>query len=152
MDGMAVQVGRTAPERLNVAQRLGALGEVVPPPEIAELWVFPPLVDVDASAEFFLFTRLVDGTRRGVYTARVLPENGASARQVIVEHGSVPANRVALLVDRFQRRLGSDHRPAHYVIEGRPERWTELIAARSAAEDGAPAEVRVPADPAVAAD
>lgn len=111
----------------SIEGRLRALGRVVPPPEIAEIWVFPPLAEVDASAEFFLFTRFQDGERRALYSARLLPENGTPARQVVVEHGSVPADRVPRLVGRLQRRLGEDRQPRHAVIDGEEGRWEALL-------------------------
>lgn len=110
-----------------VAHRLSALGSVVPPPEIHELWVFPPLEDVEPSAEFLLFTRFLDGERRGLYSARMLPANGSPAKQVVVEHGSVPADRVPRMVGQLQRRLGRIHEPRHVLVDGELEVWEALI-------------------------
>ena len=48
-----------------LAARLHALGRSVSPVEISELWVFPPLPDIEDSGEFVLFTRvLADEMRR----------------------------------------------------------------------------------------
>jgi hypothetical protein len=48
-----------------LATRLHALGRSVSPIEISELWVFPPLPDIEDSGEFVLFTRvLADEMRR----------------------------------------------------------------------------------------
>lgn len=122
----------------SMERRLQALARVVPPPEIAELWVFPPLPEIDASAEFFLFTRFREGGRRSLYSARLLPENGSPARQVVVEHGSVPADRVPGLVSRLQRRLGEERQPLHLVVDGRVGRWEEFVHAASNGGNGAP--------------
>lgn len=111
----------------SVASRLDALASAVPPPEIAELWVFPPLAELESSAEFFLFTRFLEGHRRALCSARLQREEGASARQVVVEHGSVPADRVPRLVQRLQRRVGDEGQPVHRVIEGCEARWRELL-------------------------
>jgi FAD/FMN-containing dehydrogenase len=122
----------------SVGRRLQLLGSVVPPLEIAELWVFPPLPEVDASAEFFLFTRIQEGNRRALYSARLLPENGSPARQVVEEHGSVPADRLPRLVGRLQRRLGEHHCPLHVVIDGQAGRWQELLDELLGGPDGPP--------------
>jgi hypothetical protein len=105
--GMADAAGQ-----LPLASRLSELSRLVPPPEIAELWVFPPLADVQDSGEFFLFTRYLDDDSRRVYSSRLLPANGASARQVVVEHGTVPADRVQRLVGRLQNRVGQSDAPS----------------------------------------
>lgn len=108
--------------------RLHALGQIVPPLEIAELWVFPPLEDVDQSAEFFLFTRFLDGEQRTLYSARMVPANGSPARQIVVEHGSVPADRVPRLVGQLERRLGRHHPPRHIAVRGKADIWEALLA------------------------
>lgn len=141
-----------------LAGRLRALGRSVSPEEIGDLWIFPPLSDVEESAEFFLFTRLLERDRRRVYSARLPPGaadgNGAGAAgngrggtggegaggnggpgsrshapgQEITEHGSVPAGRMPRLVERFRRRLEDDGEPVHVIIDGRRERWVRLVA------------------------
>ncbi len=76
----------------SVDLRLRELGRTIPPSEIAELWVFPPLAALEGSAEFFLFT-CFDGDRRRLYSACLSPgvrANGTSG-QIITEHGLVPA-------------------------------------------------------------
>lgn len=122
--------GRMADDtgQLPFASRLSELSRMVPPPEIAELWVFPPLADVQASGEFFLFTRYLDDDSRRVYSSRLLPANGAPARQVVVEHGTVPADRVQRLVGRLQHRVGQSKAPRHVVIDGETGRWEALVA------------------------
>lgn len=111
-----------------VVSRLSKLTEVVPPPEICELWVFPPLRDLDDSEEFFLFTRFFEGETRRIYSARMLPANGRPAKQVVVEHGTVPADRVPGLVGRLQRRTGQEAEARHVLIDGRVQRWEQLLA------------------------
>lgn len=118
-----------------VGRRLTALAEMVPPPEIAELWDFPPLDDVEQSEEFFLFTRFLGGEGRRLYSARMLPANGSPARQVVVEHGTVPADRMPRLVDRLQRRLGRGHTPRHVVVNGRVGVWETLISGNGSSGD-----------------
>lgn len=115
---------------------LQALGRVVPPSEISELWVFPPLAEVDASAEFLLFTRFRPDERLDLYSARLLPENGSPARQVVVEHGSVPPEKLPGLVGRFRRRLGEERDPVHVLIDGRSSLWEELLASHSNGGNG----------------
>lgn len=143
-----------------LARRLRALARAVSPEEMGELWIFPPLSDMDGSAEFLLFTRRLERDRRRVYSARKTlragnggteaadgsAANGGGAAgagngdgpdadagdpapgQQITEHGSVPSGRVHRLVDRFRRRLEDGGEPVHVVIDGRRERWTELVA------------------------
>lgn len=127
MDEAATPAGRTVATGSAVARRLHALTRAVSPREIAELWVFPPLAELESSAEFFLFTRFHGDERRTLYSARLRREDGSGARQVVVEHGSVPADRVPALVERLQRRLGDDGRPFHVAIEGSDARWAELF-------------------------
>lgn len=131
-----------------LARRLREVGEAVSPSEIGELWIFPPLADVEESAEFLLFTRMLQEDRRRLYSARLrrlAGENedeaargngtgagaagdGSAARaHEITEHGSVPADRVPGLVERFRRRLGEGGEPKHLVIEGSVERWSALL-------------------------
>ena len=116
---------------MHLAERLRHLGEAVPPSEIAELWIFPPMVELENSSEFFIFTRFFNGEGRRVYSAGL---NGIAdadpvpaGDQEILEHGSVPHDRVPGLVERFQRRLGENREPRHLVIEGCEERWATLF-------------------------
>jgi hypothetical protein len=114
--------------QLPLASRLSELSRLVPPPEIAEIWVFPPLAEVQESGEFFLFTRYLDDESRRLYSSRLLPTNGTPARQIVVEHGTVPADRVPRLVGRLQHRVGQPDTPRHVVIDGETGRWEELLA------------------------
>lgn len=114
-----------------LTERLKHLGEAIPPSEIAELWIFPPMVELENSSEFFIFTRFFNGKGRRVYSAGL---NGIADAdpvpvddQEILEHGSVPHDRVPRLVERFQRRLGENREPHHLIIEGCEERWTKLF-------------------------
>lgn len=173
-----------------VARRLRAVGRAVSPEEIGDLWIFPPLEDVEHSAEFLLFTRKLEEGKLRLYSARLRrvaadpdengmaagngtaaavngtghaagidghgsgasgggpPANGngngahghgasvngngagpraATVRQQITEHGTVPADRIPGLVIRLRRRLGDDGEPRHVLIDGRAERWHELL-------------------------
>lgn len=116
-----------SPDPGSVEDRLRALAGEIPPFEIAELWVFPPLADAESSAEFFLFTRYLEGERRALYSARWQRANGTPAQQVLVEHGSAPAHRIPRLVERLQRRLGGADQPRHVAVRGRETRWRELV-------------------------
>lgn len=123
MDGF--DDGSTAGQ--SVGLRLRELGRTIPPSEIAELWVFPPLSALEGSAEFFLFT-CFDGDRRRLYSACLPPgvkPNGTTG-QTITEHGLVPADRVPRMVDGLQRRLGDLAEPRHVQIGGCAVRWAEL--------------------------
>lgn len=128
MDEDTAQAGHPPLADRSVTGRLDALASAVPPLEIAEIWVFPPLAELESSAEFFLFTRFLEGERRLLCSARLQREDGSPARQVVVEHGSVPANRVPRLVERLQRRLGGEGGPVHVLIDGREARWREFLA------------------------
>lgn len=155
-DGPAGQAGRLSVE---VARRLRAIGRSISPAEIADIWVFPPLAELETSAEFFLFTRVDGEGRRRLYTARLggngghAGENGAppgrgapsdadgsgyrspdGLEQVIIEHGAVPADRVGRLVARFRRRLGEERDPVHLAVGGREGRWESLVGANGDGE------------------
>lgn len=140
-----------------LARRLHEVQRAVSPSEIGELWIFPPLADVEESAEFLLFTRVLREDRRRLYSARLRRlagdtgpggENGNGARPAadadgaadrrheITEHGSVPAERVSGLVERFRRRLGDGAEPTHLVIDGSPERWSSLLPVAAANGNG----------------
>lgn len=114
-----------------LAERLRHLGEAIPPSEIAELWIFPPMVELENSSEFFIFTRFFNGKGRRVYSAGLSGiaegEPIAVDDQEILEHGSVPHDRIPRLVERFQRRLGENREPRHLIIEGCEERWATLF-------------------------
>lgn len=116
--------GTLPPETI---RRLEEVGLRVPPPQIADVWIFPPLDGVDGSSEFLLFTRLMEGQERRLYTARrAAHPNGSS--QEIEEHGRVPAGRMPRLIEHFRRRLGEETEPLHLEVHGSEARWRELLA------------------------
>lgn len=125
-----------------VTDRLRALERAVSPEEICELWIFPPLADVEGSAEFFLFTLFLEEDRRALCSARPRPTADGEPREdpsdggegsttqeeeTIVQHGSVPADRLPRLVERFRERLGEDEEPLHFRIDGSEARWRGLV-------------------------
>ena len=140
-----------------LARRLHEVERAVSPSEIGELWIFPPLADVEESAEFLLFTRVLQEDRRRLYSARLRRiaggteseeagnggrpsadgDGSAGRRHEITEHGSVPADRVPGLVERFRRRLDDGAEPTHLVIDGSPERWSSLLPAAAVNGNGA---------------
>lgn len=127
MDEAAISAGRGLAAESAVTRRLQELASTISPLEIAELWIFPPLAELESSAEFFLFTRFGVEERRTLYSARLQRENGSDEKQIVVEHGSVPADRVPRLVQRLQHRLGDGGQPLHAVIEGSVARWRSLF-------------------------
>ena len=130
-----------------LAERLRHLAEAIPPAEIAELWIFPPMVELENSSEFFIFTRYFNGQARRVYSAGLSGIIDADpvpvGDQEILEHGSVPHDRVPGLVERFQRRLGESREPRHLIIEGCEERWATLIPGDEDAGEPAPVNATV---------
>jgi len=166
--------GTSAGLSADLKRRLREVGWQVPPEEIGDVWIFPPLPELDDSREFLLFTRCRAGGGHRVYSARSvirdgsdgqtgvasgeLVENGDSSAnqnssangngavyamgamgaggvgtlspgggQELVEHGSVPASRVAGFIERFRRRLREDREPLHLVIGGSVEEWERWI-------------------------
>lgn len=140
--------GMSAPEVSGeVARRLRAVEHRVSPGEVGEVWVFPPLGE-EGSAEFLLFTRLMEEGRRQLFSSRIrygpgdegadgagasdggaAHENGNGRRggQEVMMHGSVPADRVPRLVERLRRRLDDGREPLHLVIDGEEGRWRSLF-------------------------
>lgn len=140
-----------------LVRRLRQLEDVVPPEEMGDVWIFPPLEEPEGSREFVLFTRVAGDDERAVYSARhrpggngtppreghdgadidvgntqngKSPQNGSSAGrpgQAVVEHGRAPADRVPGLVEALLRRVGDERAPAHVVIDGSRRRWDELV-------------------------
>ncbi|MFQ5745927.1 MAG: hypothetical protein ACE5HF_01755 [Gemmatimonadota bacterium] len=115
----------------NLALRLRELGRQVSPLEISELWIFPPLADLDEPSEFLLFTRFLEDGSRRLCGARLAAENGGSRAAIedVIEFGSVPSGRLPGLVQRFQRRLGDEREPAHFAVDGCPLSWDALVTA-----------------------
>lgn len=153
MDERAAERPEALPSEL--AWRLREVESTISPEEIAHLWVFPPLSDVEHSAEFLLFTRYLENERRRLYTARLPAEvlgtgrasssearvnggrNGSGgtetggsnggAGQEIRDHGTVPAERMPRFVEKFLRRLdGETGTPIHVEVNGCRERWSAL--------------------------
>ena len=150
MSGDGMRSG--APEELGevisdqTAGRLRRLAGRIPPDELSEVWVFPPLEDVEDSDEFHLFTRRMgDGVFR-VCAAEFSGENGKSEARVTV-YGAVPEARVPRLVAGFRDRLGDGREPLYLPIFGSLERWRLAVGvepgdptvADGAAKDGAAA-------------
>lgn len=157
---MSSDAGASVDLSEELSRRLRDVGRAVAPREIGELWIFPPLEDVEESAEFVLFTRMGENGHRHLYSARLrravagdgdaagvgeaarnggAPADGSGTglRQRITDHGSIPADRVPRLVERFRRRVDREgHDPVHVVVEGTVERWRELLPAPPANGDG----------------
>jgi len=153
--------GLPEPAPLPVARRLLEVARRIAPREIGELWIFPPLPEVEASAEFLVLTRYVADGRLRLYTARkpgpLRPEGDRSAvgeerprteaiaaradptlDEELRAHGEVPADRVPRLLERFQRRVGTEHDFVHVRVEGSEIRWRALVRAAEAEEPGSP--------------
>lgn len=137
--------GNSRPERsLPLDARLRAIGDHISPTQIAELWVFPPLPDRDATSEFLLLA-CYDGTdRRRIVTAQLEarladPEDEEYDWVLrLEEHGAAPEGWVAGIPDRLLRRLSEAGVPEVVEIGGQPERWADAIQ-RFADGDGASA-------------
>lgn len=125
----------------DTAERLRRLEGRIPPAELSEIWVFPPLDDVEKSEEFHLFTRRVG---EGVYRVCAAEFAGTGEPRVTV-YGAVPESRVARIVAGFRQRLGERRDPLHLPIFGSEERWRLAVGAHEEPEIG-PAE---PAGPEV---
>ena len=110
------------------AGRLRRLAGRIPPDELSEVWVFPPLDDVEGSDEFHLFTRRMgDGVFR-VCAAEFAGDNGKTEARVTV-YGAVPEARVPRLVAGFRDRLGDGREPLYLPIFGSLERWRLAVGA-----------------------
>jgi hypothetical protein len=163
MDERAAERPEALPGEL--AWRLREVESTISPEEIAHLWVFPPLSDVEHSAEFLLFTRYLENERRRLYTARLPAEvlgtgrassdaasvnngrNGDGGAEVggsnghvgqeIRDHGTVPAERMPRFVEKFLRRLdGETGTPIHVEVNGCRERWSALQRPSENGSDG----------------
>lgn len=61
----------------DLALRLRELGRHVSPDQISDVWIFPPLPDMEGSAEFLLFTRFLPEEMRRLCAAELAsPRNG----------------------------------------------------------------------------
>lgn len=106
-------------------ERLRRLAGSIPPEELSEVWIFPPLDDVEGSDEFHLFTRRVS---EGVFRVCAAEFADSGVARVTV-YGAVPEARVPGLVAGFRRRLGERHDPLHLPIFGSRERWRLVVGA-----------------------
>lgn len=136
------------------AARLRRLAGRIPPDELSEVWVFPPLEDIEGSDEFHLFTRRMS---EGVYRvcAAEFPgdpgkdkngaANGSSAtidgkkagEPRVTVYGAVPESRVPRLVAGFRDRLGDGREPLYLPIYGSLERWRLAVGVDADADAGA---------------
>lgn len=114
--------GTIAPETI---ERLRMLASSVPPEELSEVWVFPPLQDLENSEEFVLFTRRMS---EGVFRVCAAEFNRGESARVTV-YGAVPEARVMNVVAGFQRRLGDRREPLHLPIFGSRDRWRLVVGA-----------------------
>lgn len=132
------------------AARLRRLAGRIPPDELSEVWVFPPLEDIEGSDEFHLFTRRMsegvfrvcaaefpgdsgkDAAANGANGANGAASGGdASAagdgrkagEPRVTVYGAVPESRVPRLVAGFRDRLGDGREPLYLPIYGSLERW-----------------------------
>ena len=126
------------PDGAALATRLNDVERRVPVPRIADVWLFPPLPDVVSSSEFLLFTTMLEDETRALFSARMVPDNGVPAHQVIIEHGTAPADLMPKLVSNLQSRLGQMAPARHIPIEGELERWRQLVEDLGQAESDAP--------------
>lgn len=135
------------------AARLRRLAGRIPPDELSEVWVFPPLEDIEGSDEFHLFTRRMsegvyrvcaaefpgDGGKDGAANGPAVNGEQAGEPRVTV-YGAVPESRVPRLVAGFRDRLGDGREPLYLPIYGSLERW-RLAVGVDAAPEGAASEV-----------
>jgi len=146
-----------------VAGRLRDVEARIDPEQIVDVWIFPPLRDLDDSSEFVVLSRSVPDGRRRLYTAGLrrrppepppaeegteeaesaaaepgAPEGAASRAPTheVTEHGVVPAERLPRLLERFRRRIGEQHEPRHVAIQGSRARWEALVPRPAGGEDG----------------
>ncbi len=140
----------------DLATRLRALEHSVSPAEISDLWVFPPLPDLEDSGDFVLFTRVLPDEMRRVCRVEFADSvaangnghqgngqngngngvagtgNGSETPVArITEYGRVPSKRVQRVVDGFRRRLGDDREPLHIRVDCRPDSWLRMLAPES---------------------
>ena len=128
---------RRPPERdLPLYERLQALAEEVSPADIDEIWVFPPLPNRDAAAEFLLLSgyHVESDRHRRVITAHVEAEfedeDGLDFVWVqrIERVGPVPQDWLESLPDSLLGRFAEAGTPEVHEIAGRPEAWEALLA------------------------
>lgn len=151
-------VGRPDDEaRREVANRLRDLGQRIAPAEISDIWVFPPLPNLEGSTEFLLFTRFLPDEMRHLCGAEFTAGHGNGSGQAangngngngtggpapaddrvrrITEYGAMPSHRVSRVVAGFRERLGDHSEPLHFEIGGCADSWGRLVSVEEPAAD-----------------
>ena len=151
-------VGRPDDEaRREVATRLRDLGQRIAPAEISDVWVFPPLSNLEGSAEFLLFTRFLPDEMRHLCGAEFTAGHGSGNGQAangngrgngnggpvpaddrvrrITEYGAMPSHRVSRVVAGFRERLGDHREPLHFEIGGCADSWGRLVSVEEPTAD-----------------
>lgn len=156
------------------AARLRRLAGRIPPDELSEVWVFPPLEDIEGSDEFHLFTRRMsegvfrvcaaefpgDGGKNdaagGTNGSAAGSATGSSAttgdgkkagEPRVTVYGAVPESRVPRLVAGFRDRLGDGREPLYLPIYGSLERWRLAVGVDAEAEVDADADIGAADEP-----
>lgn len=75
-----------------LVRRLRQLEHRVPPEELDELWIFPPLEDPEGTREFLLFTRAAGPRTRRVYSARSRGRGEDGGKERAPVHGAAGEN------------------------------------------------------------
>lgn len=113
--------------------RLREIGDRLPPSQIDEIWIFPPLPDREFASEFIVLSCFEAPGRRRIVTAHVEAESEGSEEvpatwvQRLREHGVAPENWVPGIPDRLLERLSDAGVPRVFEIGGEPGRWTEAL-------------------------
>lgn len=131
-----VEARRPAERDLPLHERLRALAEEVSPADIDELWVFPPLPNREAAAEFLLLTgyHVESDRHRRVITAHVEAEFEDEEGldfvwvQRVERVGPVPQDWLESLPDSLLGRFAEAGTPEVHEIGGQPEAWEALLA------------------------
>ena len=143
--------------RREVATRLRDLGQRIAPAEISDIWVFPPLPNLEGSTEFLLFTRFLPDEMRHLCGAEFTAGHGNGSGQAangngngngtggpapaddrvrrITEYGAMPSHRVSRVVAGFRERLGDHSEPLHFEIGGCADSWGRLVSVEEPAAD-----------------
>jgi hypothetical protein len=99
------------------------LAEVVPPPEIDRIWLFPPVRMDEREWGTAVVSRRGEGDRRRIYTASyILVARGrdrGQGRVVVEEVGDGPESVVREIIAGVQARAGETEPP--FAIA--PEEW-----------------------------
>ena len=77
-----------------LVRRLRHLEHFVPPEQMGEIWIFPPLEEPEGTREFVLFTRMSGDEEREVYSARERrdgPEGSGRGRNGNGDHAAAAA-------------------------------------------------------------